>query len=188
MLKTPLISLLIPTLANREKYLTKLLANLLWRGNDYYSKEIELLIELDNGTSSIGAKRNSLVARAKGKYICFIDDDDNVSDDYIPLILNASNSNADCASLTGLYFINGIYDRPFIHSLRYKEWWQDENFYYRCPNHLNLIKRELVKDILFEDKNFGEDGCWSMEIQKRGLLKTQFEINEILYFYNARSK
>ena len=179
------ISLLIPTLVSREAYYNKLLSKLWWRG---MYEEVELVREIDNGEQSIGKKRNSLMARATGEYACFIDDDDDVSDDYITHLLYAAKSGADCASLKGLYFVNGVFDRPFIHTLKCGEWYTAPDAYYRSPNHLNLIKRDLVKDIAFEEKNFGEDGCWSMEILKQGRIKTQYEIPQTLYFYNARSK
>jgi hypothetical protein len=55
--------------------------------------------------------------------------------------------------------------------------------YYRCPNHLNAIKLSKVAHIKFKDITIGEDGNWSMDIQKAGVLKTEYQINETIYHY-----
>ena len=47
------------------------------------TSEVEVLTELDDGTRSIGEKRNALVESAGGEYVCFVDDDDMVSSDYV---------------------------------------------------------------------------------------------------------
>ena len=147
-----------------------------------------MLFNLDNREKTIGQKRNELLDASTGKYFCFIDDDDEISPIYIDKIVQAANSGADCASLLGQYYLDGVYYKPFIHDLKIKEWRADENYFYRCPNHLNLIKKECVNGIYFDSVNFGEDGKWSMAINDQQRLKSQFEIKEMLYHYYHRSK
>lgn len=142
----------------------------------------------DDKEKSIGEKRNELIDGSKSKYFAFIDDDDRISDNYIKLIHEAALSDMDCASLIGHYYLDGLFDRPFIHSIKYNDWFSDSQYHYRCPNHLNLIKREKVEDIRFNHLNFGEDGQWSMQICKENRLKTEYEINEVLYHYLHRSQ
>jgi hypothetical protein len=50
------------------------------------------------------------------------------------------------------------------------------------------MKLSLVKDIPFEDITVGEDGRWSMAIQKAGVLKTEYQINETIYHYFTGKK
>ena len=45
------------------------------------------------------------------------------------------------------------------------------------------MKLDLVKDIRFQDKTWGEDGNWAMDIQKTGVLKKEYSVKEITYFY-----
>jgi hypothetical protein len=94
----------------------------------------------------------------------------------------------DCNSLVGNYYVNGVYDRPFIHSLKYDHWWQDDKAYYRNPNHLNWIMLDKIKDIKFQHKNFGEDGCWSEDLHRSGVLKNEYEIETPFYNYLFRTK
>ena len=43
----------------------------------------EVLCETDDGTMSTGSKRNTLLFLAIGEYICYFDDDDWPSPDYL---------------------------------------------------------------------------------------------------------
>lgn len=188
-MQQPLLSILIPTLDSRASIYGRLLFNLHYAIQTYaLPGEVEVIPYVDAGEQSTGYKRNWLINNCNGKYIAFVDDDDMVTDAYIPAQLAVCNSNADCGSLTGLYFLNGIYDRPFIHSIAYKSWYQDNQFYYRCPNHLNAIKKELIADIPFQDKVVGEDGNWSMDILNAGRLKTEHKVLQTLYLYYCTSK
>lgn len=45
------------------------------------------------------------------------------------------------------------------------------------------MKLANIKDVRFEDKTFGEDMCWAMEIVKNNLLKTEYTIEENIYHY-----
>ena len=72
----------IPTLPNRTRmYLEPLYAKLMNQiGNE---KDIEVLAIMDNRVMSIGRKRTLLFLAAQGEYTCIIDDDDDVTDDFI---------------------------------------------------------------------------------------------------------
>jgi len=183
------LSIMIPTLYSRKDFYDKLKYKLDWQIKrfDLYN-EVEIVPCLDNGEQTIGWKRNYCGEQAQGLYRCFIDDDDDVSDNYISYLMKGIDSGCDVMSLIGLYIPNGLFDRPFLHSIKYTHAWQDDKFYYRAPNHLNCVKSELVKDIKFQEKNFGEDGCWMEDVFALKRLKTEHEIPQLLYFYNAMAK
>jgi glycosyltransferase involved in cell wall biosynthesis len=109
------------------------------------SIRVEILYDDALGIT-IGEKRNRLLERASGKYCCFIDDDDDVADTYFTTYESAigSGMDYDCVALVGHYYLNGRFMKPFFHSLKYKSWYDDADGYYRCPNHLNLIKTEYL--------------------------------------------
>lgn len=183
------LSILIPTINGREGFYNSLMHSLTFQIMEYgFENEIEVLTNKDNSIKAIGAKRNELIAAATGEYVCFIDDDDKVSDHYITRVMHGCYTGADCVSLKGNYYLDNVFYKPFIHSIKYKEWNNDNpEFYERCPNHLNAIKREHVKDILFDEVNFGEDGKWSYALRDSGRLKTEYEIDEVIYHYYHRS-
>ena len=82
----PKLSILIPSVPSRKTQMIELLDSLenqllsLGRSND-----VEILVFYDNKLRTVGAKRNDLLYLAKGEYLAFIDDDDNVSDSYFKL-------------------------------------------------------------------------------------------------------
>lgn len=86
----PKLSICIPSLASRHELLGRLLECLRRQGR---SGEVEILVDLDQGTATTGAKRNRLVARASGAYVCHVDDDDLVAPDYVATILAAIDDN-----------------------------------------------------------------------------------------------
>jgi hypothetical protein len=147
---------------------------------------IQVEILYDNTLDiTIGEKRNRLLAQATGKYCCFIDDDDDVSDTYFTTYEAAIKPymDYDSVALVGHYYLNGKFIKPFFHTLKYKSWHDDADGYYRCPNHLNLIKTEICKQIGYTEINFGEDKDFSERLMESGLLKTEYTHDNLLYLY-----
>lgn len=179
------LSILICTLPKRIEMYNELIACL--------TKQIDLLpidlinpIEIascSNEFISIGEKRNLLLNEANGDYICFIDDDDMVSDDYILKILNALKSEPDCCSLNGIITFDSEKPKEFKHSIQYDAYSEDENYYYRFPNHLNAIKASICKQVKFPEINHGEDTSFATQIKNLDLLKKESTIEGIIYYY-----
>ena len=177
------VSVLICTIPERNR----MFATLYQRLTDLKNKvsiQVEILYD-DTLDVTIGEKRNRLLDRAAGKYCCFVDDDDDVSDMYFTTYESAIGSGVDydCVALVGHYYLNGKFMKPFFHSLKYKSWHDDANGYYRCPNHLNLIKTDICKEIGYTKVNFGEDKDFSERLMESGLIKTEYAHNDLLYLY-----
>ena len=184
-----LLSVLICTIRERKVFFDRLYSKLKNQINKFCLNGIvDIEYICDNRELKIGAKRNMLVQKAKGKYVCFIDDDDDISDDYLKLLVEACKNDKDCVSLTGQITTNGTNPKRFIHSVMYKEYKEVNNIYFRPPNHLNCIRHSIAKKFTFEAKNFGEDTDWAMEICKSGIIKTETYIDKIIYFYNFVTK
>lgn len=178
---TPVIlSILICSLESRLKYLNGLLQKIDLQ-IDESGENIEVICETDRGESSIGTKRNSLIAKASGEYVCFIDDDDDISDDYIKCIVGALKSKPDCVGIEGkLISLSG--ESIFRHSIQFQGWYTGSDAYYRTPNHLNPVKRNIAVMVGFPISNFGEDHWYSNGL--RQALKTEEYIGHPIYFYN----
>jgi glycosyltransferase involved in cell wall biosynthesis len=180
-------SILICSLVERKDMLRNLVADLQDQieENDY-EDEVEILAQVDNKENTTGYKRNILLKRATGDYIAFFDDDDEPTPDYIKLIRNAIETNPDVVGIRGVLFFNGAYQGIFEHSIKHKQWINQDKTFVRPPNHLNPVKRELAVAAGFPDKVFGEDMDYSMKLLP--LLKTEEMIPTPIYHYMSRNK
>lgn len=178
------LSILIPHIRKHYRFF-HLLKNELAAQILPYAGQVEILDD-DHEYDTIGVKRNRLLERATGVYLCFFDADDTPSFDYIQWLMKAIKTDCDCASLLGMYSVNGVQDGVFEHSLKYKEWRTTANEvkYERYPNHLNLIRSSIAKQFIFPSKSHGEDHDWSTQIHMAGVLKKEYTIPEIIYYYN----
>jgi len=183
------LSILICTITGREKPLNELLEIL----NNQKNEKVEILLNKDNREKTVGKKRNELINQSKGRYVCFIDDDDIVSDDYINKILySIKKSNPDVVGLELDYLVNGVKKGRAYHSLQYKSWYEEINKempnqmkYYRNPNHLNPVKIEIAKKVMFPEVNFREDYDYSMRMLPH--LKTEEYITGPIYTYQFKT-
>lgn len=181
----PLFAILIATLTERKRLLDRLMTEL---DKQRAGEDCIIIINEDQRQKTTGQKRNELkeeAMRQNASHIGYFDDDDLPGPNYVKRNMEGVNGNYDCCELWGQYYEHMKQMNLFHHSIIHKEWWQDEKFYYRNPNHLNCIKLDLLKDIRFQDKNVGEDAWYSIDIQKAGLLKNEYPIKEILYYYFA---
>ena len=179
-------SILICTLPERKESFDCLCKKLHQQIRDHNLQDkVEVLSFLDNrGEHTVGQKRNALLRSSVGKYVCFIDDDDDVNDELVRMVYERLLRNPDCVSLVGIITSYGRDPKLFIHSMRYSTWFEKDNIYYRPPNHLNPIRRSIAIQFLFPEINRSEDFDWSMQIQRSGLIKTEEYIQEPYYFYN----
>ncbi|MFH1718521.1 MAG: glycosyltransferase family A protein [Planctomycetota bacterium] len=149
------------------------------------AESVELIIKenaaVADGGATIGENRNEALADAIGDYVCFVDDDDLVSEDYVARILAAIETCPDVVGLTGHYICGANKPELFVHSIRYKEWLTVDGVHQRMPNHINAIRRDLVMQVKYPPKNHGEDFDFSMSVAP--LLKTEVMPEEILYYY-----
>lgn len=178
------LSILICTIPSRQasfgRLITELRSQML-----VYAPEVGIISNA-SAELSIGAKRNWLLDKADSDYVAYIDDDDMIFENYIDLLMHAAYSDCDCASLKGIITFDGKGDKVFEHSIKYKEWRTvvgKEVTYERYPNHLNMIKSSIAKQFKFPEINHGEDADWSTQIHKSGLLKKEFYIPDIIYYY-----
>lgn len=157
----------------------------LWNSINKLKQNTTLSVEVlydSRKNVNIGEKRNYLLKLASGKYCCFVDDDDTITDDYFKVI-EESELKYDCVSLNGMRYVDGKKDRPFYHSLKYSKWFEDEKGYYRNPNHLNPIRSDIAKRMRFPEKNNGEDFGFSKQLLELDLLKTEYVHDKIQYNY-----
>ena len=178
--QVPIWSILICTMPKRAHLLEQLLSTLTPQVEDADGL-VDILIESDDGTMSIGQKRNLLVSKCQSEYSSFIDDDDLVSYNYVNAHLMKLVSNPDGIGFKGRITKDGKRAQEFIHDGKILEWETINGTFYRPLNHLNVVKNEYRIQAPFPEINMGEDKAQSDDMTK--FIKNYEYINEVMYFY-----
>ena len=165
-------SILILSLPSRIKFLEKLVTKLeLQIGS---RTDVEILSLMDNKSYNVSEKRNALLSLARGTHLAWIDDDDDISENYISEILNAieKNPNVDVISFNQQCYLNGIEARVFAKMGNpHQEVIYDSNIKryrdtLRPPYHWCVWKTSLAKSETFrfgafvQGSHIGEDIDW----------------------------
>jgi len=202
----PLLSILIPTVVERESQLNNLIGllcgkhtawgvweqfnniDIRWQYIKTLNGEIEIIVGKDNKEKTIGEKREQMYQLAKGLYSIQVDDDDELAPNAIELILEAikRNPGVDCITFEEHIDIDGKIQRS-NHSLKYDDWHDnyDGYDYVRTPFFKSVIKTEIAKSVPIPHIRFGEDHQWAQALKPH--LQSEIHIPEQLYRYIHRS-
>ena len=158
-----------------------------WQINTKYNGQVEIINDCSMNCTT-GEKRNRLLEKAKGDFIVFIDDDDEVSDDYVESIIQAidSNPHIDCIGMKGKITFDGANEKKWIISTSCGSWYEKDNMYFRTPNHISPVRREIALKVKFPKIMIGEDYEYSMGILP--YLKREVFIDKELYHYKYVTK
>jgi hypothetical protein len=173
-----LLSILTPTIRGREKQLAALQDKI---AGQHEGPIVEHLALCDNRARSIGGKRQALVDIARGKYVAFVDDDDDISDDYVASLLEGIKSGADVITFWQRAFYNDL--GSMIHfGINHKdEPFNPGGITLRAPWHVCAWKREKIAGCLFAESNYGEDKIWCLQARQR--IRTGHHIDKTLHTY-----
>lgn len=177
-----ILSILILSLPERKDQLQRLL-KVLNKQREEFPGAVEILVDDRDRPVTIGTKRNSLLKKAGGRYIQFVDDDDMPGDAYLRTAMQGIESGADVVQLRGNYYENGKFKKIFHHYLACESWHETPDKYHRYPNHLNCMRADIARLFRFDEINHGEDHRWAEKIKNSGLLKTEFATDAITYNY-----
>lgn len=184
-------SILIPTLYERELYFNELYNKLLKEIEDGdFTGEIEIVYLIDDREKTTGTKRNELIDLAKGKYISFFDDDDEPINNYISTIMEAISTDSDVIPVDGYMTTNEAnptrwemaLNNPYV-AINDSE---GKLMYLRYPNHLAVMKRELILPYRFQDVTRFEDVEWATRLHNDKVFKTETRITKHVYHYKYR--
>lgn len=148
--------------------------------------EVEVLIDNSirflGGGLSIGKKREKLVRRSNGKYLCFLDVDDMPAPNYVETLVRLCQHGADVVTFRNLtktdhywtivdmslnYHVNDQASPSFI--TRRKPW-------HICP-----VKTEFAKLYDFDDINYSEDSNWIDKVLRH--CTTEVHTDAVLHQY-----
>jgi len=184
-----LLSILIPTTPDRTGFLYRLLSQIHTQIEAANANDlVEIIVEEDDYKMSIGEKRQRLLDKSKGEYIAYIDSDDRIGEKYIEEILKGIEYSPDCCSLNGIITVDGENPKRFIHSIMNDDYFEKDNVYYRFPNHLNAIKSSIAKKFKFKHISHSEDTDFALQIHNSKLLKKEYKIEPVIYYYDYVSK
>ena len=176
----PILSILTPSVPSRnvsslQERIEKQIGNL----------PVEHLVFCDNKKRSIGEKRQALVNIANGKYIAFVDDDDDILEGYVSEILKAAQSDADVITFKQQAFYNEHESEIVFGINNQDEPFNPSGITYRAPWHICAWKREKIMDCQFGFTNYGEDKIWALQARKK--IKTGLHIDKVLQIYRHSS-
>lgn len=186
----PILSILICTIPERKKMFDVLWAFLEAQIRFFeHTPSVEIIANPRVGMT-IGAKRNHLLQTAQGKYVCFIDDDDMVSSNYISELLIAAKSDADCFAINGVMTTDG--QNPIRWEISKDHIYgaitvNGKTEYRRYPNHITPIKASIAKRFSFPEVSWGEDFAWCKAIHDAKAIQTEHKIEKPLYTYLYRT-
>ena len=171
---TPLLSIVVAGVPDRLDVLTELLDEFRRQIGD--SKEVELLVLLDDRRRALGLKRDILNEHAVGEYIVHWDDDDWPSEVYIMTVLAAiaQNPGVDVVSYPAIRI-----DAPG-HEMVRVDYHVDKEFPLRYSIK-NPIRADLAKSVLYGEYDYESDMVYQQALNDSIL--TQATINRPLYFY-----
>jgi glycosyltransferase involved in cell wall biosynthesis len=95
-----------------------------------FCNEVEICSHNSNVLTT-GAKRNALLEMSRGKFIVFVDDDDDVSDDYVEKIFFTilKHPYIDCIGIEGIITTDGEQQKDWIISIDCKDWYEENDVY-----------------------------------------------------------
>ena len=192
-MKDVLLTIGIPSIPSRirmnlEPLLSRLMTQIGAR------KDVEVVSILDNKSMSIGRKRQLLHKIAQGKYCSIIDDDDDVTANYVQEVTNAieNHNGVDVicydqeAIINGVSFLISTDIRHPMHPFNQlpsspKD--KDGNFVpcLRPPWHWCAWRTDFARQFSFGDSFSGEDAPFVESAIPH--VKTQHKIEKILHIY-----
>lgn len=187
-----ILSVLVCTIPERVDMFTKLY-NELHRQLEYMQTfhttlgHIEILVNSDKrfleGGPSIGRKRGELVKRAEGKYLCFLDDDESISGNYLETLVRLCIQDRDVCTFRN---ISKLKDYWMIVDMSLKYPINDQAtpdfMIRRRPWHISPVRSIFAKLHSFTDSNYGEDWAWFEQVLSHCLTEAKSE--SIIHQYN----
>lgn len=176
-------SILIPTVVTRPDKFERLM-NSLAPQVEKYKGDIEVVVCWNNFEHELSELRQAMIEDATAEYINFIDDDDDVTEDYCDQIYPLLDG-VDYVGFRVNFIQNGEKQKQVIHSLTCEGWTDNAEGYYRRGTLINPTKRELMLKAGFKDsdyrKGIPEDVTYAKNVDK--LLKTEHFIDKEIHIY-----
>lgn len=187
-----ILSILIPTIPERKKSFDDLCFTVALQVHDLLINHPMLgdvvLIWDDSesfltGGLSIGKKRQRLVDQATGKYLLFLDDDEEIAPNYVETILRLCQQDVDVVTFRSIAKLDNYWAIIDMRLGHHEDEQASPDFIvHRRPWHINAIRSEIAKRYTFQDTNYSEDSDWMNNVIYD--LKTEAHTDAVLHQYN----
>lgn len=182
----------MPTTPERNEMFTKLF-NEVHRQLEFLQTfhpslgRVEVLVDdsprfLDGGLS-VGKKREALVKRAEGKYLCFLDSDESISPDYLETLLRLCIKDQDVCTFRAMVKMSNFWalvDMRFVYKVNDQispDYTVRRSAWHICP-----VKSVYAKMFPFNDKNNAEDYEWMEKVLS--CCVSEAHTDRIIFQYN----
>jgi hypothetical protein len=190
----PDLGIFIVTVKRRQTYLARLMRHFEPQLSERIALRVMEVPPLDEGGPVIGTSRQLMIEdHADCKWCCFFDDDDLPAPDYCPRILDALDQDPDVVGFRVRYYRDSLHRGNAIHSVTIDGWRTERGIpgtldtYYRTPNHLNPLRREIALAVGYKPMVSGEDSDFSHRLKSRFPSMREVFIDRFLYHYFHRS-
>lgn len=182
----PYLSILTPSIPSRignslQKLIEKIDKQIKENGLE---KKVEHLILIDNKIRTVGRKRDNLIQSAVGQFVAFVDDDDDISNDYVLQLTNAikENPNVDVITFKQNCFIENYPKSVAVFGLQNEnESYVPGTIFKRKPYHVCAWNKKLAQKYRVPSNNISEDAGWVSQMWKDA--KTEHFIDKALHAY-----
>lgn len=157
-------------------------------------RPVQVLLIMDNKVMQIGQKRDALVQIAAGKYVSFIDDDEDFFPGYVEFMVDACRKDPDVITFMQKSTINGksytvnfnldAFNRNNPDAELEQSKLDKKGNYSditRPPFHVCGWKHELARTEHFAAVGYGEDWDWAKRVLQK--VKTQYHIPGFMHHY-----
>jgi hypothetical protein len=185
------LSILIPTIPERQSKFDYLREEVRRQAAACYKIHpvlgvVEIVVDnskkFTEGGITIGAKRQNLITEANGEYLCFLDDDEAVSPDYVETLLRLCWEKPDIGTFNNLSKLDNYWMvvRMSLHTRDNEQ--ARPGIIKRRPWHICPVRSSIAKKYSFPDSNYGEDWVWFEQVLKD--CKKEFHYENIIHQYN----
>lgn len=166
-----LLSVLIPTLAERTVSRAALTAGLYQQAAPF--PDVEILMLEDDRRVPYHRKLNNLVACAAGQYLVFVDDDDWVAPDYIESIVAAlqSEPGVDAVCFDTVWSLDGGPMVPVRFGPDLPVAGNPTDGFTRPIQHIQVVRADIARLVHYERPDHGSDLRWAIEVRDRELIR-----------------
>jgi len=175
----PILSILTPSVPSRRDKLAALCDKIEHQISDL---PVEHLVLLDNKRRSVGLKRDALLRAARGKYVAFVDDDDDIAEDYVAEILRAASESPDVITFNQDAFVNGENSTVEFRLGNPNEPFTPGGATLRNAWHVCAWRRSLAVCSNFPDNSYGEDWEFAARLCAMPRLR-EVHIPRVLHIY-----